>query len=86
MHSMDNTTRIFGHSAHHIPVQVFIMKEDLDLLIENKWKKQDRFATFILAIEKIPSTNEKNIALHQGNYFIDVYKALFDKNYGRCIK
>ena len=33
MHRMDDSTRIFGHSAHHIIVWVFIMKEDLDLII-----------------------------------------------------
>ena len=59
------------------------MKEDLDLLIEYKWRKRDEFATFISATEKIPSPNEKNIALHQGNEFIDVYKTFFDKHYGK---
>ena len=53
------------------------MKEDLDLLIEEN---------FISAIEKLPSPNEKNIALHQGNEFIDVYKTFFGNHYGRWIK
>ena len=62
------------------------MKEDLDLLIEDKWMKQDEFATFISAIEKLPSTNKKNIALHKGNDFIDVYKTFFYNHYGWYIK
>ena len=82
MHRTDDRTRIFGHSAQHIPIRVFIMKKDLYLLIEDKWRKRDEFATFISAIEKLPSPNEKNLALHQGNDFIDVYKTLFDKHYG----
>ena len=48
--------------------------------------KQDEFATFILAIEKLPSPNEKYLALLQGNDFIDVYKTFFDKHYGQWIK
>ena len=59
------------------------MKEDLDLLIEEKWSKRDEFATFISAIEKLPSPNEKNLALHQGNDFVDVYTTFFDNQYGR---
>ena len=82
MHRTDDRTRIFGHSAQHIPVIFFIMREDLYLLIEETWRKRDEFATFISAIEKLTSPNEKNIALHQGNDFIDVYKTLFDKHYG----
>ena len=62
------------------------MKEDLDLRIKEKRKKQDEFATFISAIEKIPILNDKNLALHQGNKFIDVYKTFFDNKYERCIK
>ena len=58
------------------------MKKDLYLLIEDKWRKRDEFATFISAIEKLPSPNEKNVVLHQGNDFIDVYKTFFDKHYG----
>ena len=86
MHRTDDRTRIFGHSAQNISVQVFIMKEDLDLLIEEKWRKKDEFATFISAIEKLPSPNEKNLVLHQGNEFIGVYKTFFDNHYGRWIK
>ena len=62
------------------------MKEYIDLLIEEKWKKWDEFANFILAVEKLPSTNEKNITLQQGNGFIDVYMNLFGNHYGQCIK
>ena len=62
------------------------MKEYLDLLIEDEWMKRDDFATFIVAIEKLPSTNKKNIALHQGNGFIDVYNTFFDNHYGWYIK
>ena len=62
------------------------MKEDLDLLIEDKWMKRDEFATFISAIVKLPCTNKKNIALHQGNDFIDVYKTFFDNQYRWYIK
>ena len=86
MHCTYDRTRIFGHYTNHIPVQFFIMKEDLDLLIEGKWRTQDEFATFISDIEKLPSPNEKNLALHQGNEFIEVCKTLFDKHYGWWIK
>ena len=55
--------------------------KDLALLIEDKWMKRDEFATFISAIEKIISPKEKNLALQQGNNFIDVYKTFFDKHY-----
>ena len=57
------------------------MKEGIDVLIEEKWRKQDEFATFISDIEEITIPNKKNIALHQGNYFIDVYKTFFHKHY-----
>ena len=33
------------------------MKENLDPLIEEKWSKQDEFATFISTIEKLPNPN-----------------------------
>ena len=62
------------------------MKGDIDLLIEEKWRKWDEFANFISAIEKLPSPNEKNIALNQGNNFIDVYKTFSDNHYGWWIK
>ena len=62
------------------------MKEYLDLLIEEKWRKRDEFANFISSVEKLPSPNERNIALHQGNDFIGVYKTFFGKNYGWWIK
>ena len=62
------------------------MKEYLDLLIEEKWRKIDEFANFISDIGKLPSPNEKRIALYQGNEFIDVYKTFFDKYYGKFIK
>ena len=62
------------------------MKEYLDLLIEEKWRKRYEFAIFISAIEKLTSLNEKNLAINQGNDFIDVYKTLFDKPYRRWIK
>ena len=39
MHCTDNRTRIFGHSSHKITVIFFIMKEDIDLHIEEKWRK-----------------------------------------------
>ena len=60
--------------------------EYLDLLIEDNWRKRDEFATSISAIEKLPSINEKNIALNQGNFIIDVYTIFFDNHYGKCIK
>ena len=53
------------------------MKEGLDILIEEKWSKRDGFAYFISAIEKLTIPNGKNITLHQGDYFIDLYKNLF---------
>ena len=83
---MENTTRIFGHSAYHIPVQVIIMKEDIDLLIEDNQRKQDEFANFIAAIEKLPITNGKKLILHKGNDFIYVYKTFFDYQYVHWIK
>ena len=86
MHHTDNRTVIFGHSVQHIPIRVFVVKEYLDLLIEEKWRKQEDFAAFISSIEKLPSPNEKNCTLHQGNDCIDVYKNFFDKQYERCIK
>ena len=61
MHHTDNRTRIFGHSAHNMTVQVFIMKEYIDLIIEEKWRKEDEFATFIAAIEKLTSTKERSV-------------------------
>ena len=42
-----NKKIIFVHYAQNITVWVFIMKEYMDLLIEEKWVKQDEFATFI---------------------------------------
>ena len=62
------------------------MKEYLGLLIEWKWRKWDEFDTFISAIYKLPSPNEKYIVLHQGNDFIDMYKTFFDKHYKQRIK
>ena len=61
---MDDRTRIFGHYVKNIPVRIFITKEDIDLLIEEKWRKRDKFANFISDIEKLPIPNEKNIPLH----------------------
>ena len=46
-----------------LPFEFFMMKEDLDILIEQKCRKQDKFATSISAIETLPSPNDKNIAL-----------------------
>ena len=40
----------------------------------------------MLNIDKLTSSNEKNLALHQGNGFIDIYNTLFDKQYGIWIK
>ena len=62
------------------------MKEYIDLLIEDKWRKQDGFFVFIAAIENITSPKQRNITLYQGNYFINVYKTFFDKHYTRCLK
>ena len=56
------------------------MKEDIQLLIENTRGKRDMLAVFISAIEKIPSPKEKNISLHQGGHFIDVYNNSFDNH------
>ena len=86
MHRTDDRTRIFGHSAQHIPVRVFIMKEDLDLIIEEKWRKRDEFATFIAAIDKLIGPKDRNIVLYQGNGFINVYKTLFLKHYVLWLK
>ena len=57
---MDNIKIIFGRSTQHITVRVFIMKEYLDLLIEEKWRNKYEFATFIAAIEKLPSPKERS--------------------------
>ena len=37
----------FGHYALHVSIRVFITKKDFDLLIEDKRRKRDQFATFI---------------------------------------
>ena len=75
-----------GHYAQNIPIWVLITKEDIELRIEEKWRKRYYFATFISAIEKLTSPNDKNLALHQNTEFIDVYKNFFDKHYDRWIK
>ena len=72
MHHQYNRTRIFGNYAQHIPIQFFIMKEYIDLLIEDNWRKQDEFDTLISDIEKLPSPKERNIALLQDKDFINV--------------
>ena len=74
---MYNRTIISGHSEHHIPVRFFIMKEDLDLLIEDKWSKRYVFANLIAAIEKLPIAKERNHVLNQGSDFINVYNIFF---------
>ena len=82
----DNRRRIVGHYTHHIPVWVFIVKEDIDLLIEEKWRKRDEFSTLIAAIEKLTSPKWINLSIYQGNDFINVYKTLFNKNYAWWMK
>ena len=62
------------------------MKEYIDLIIEEKWMKQDEFSTFIAAIEKLPSPKDINLALLQVNDFINMYKDFFDNNYVRWLK
>ena len=62
------------------------MKEDIDLLIENKWRKRDEFDTFIAAIEKLPRTQDIKLAIYQGKDFINVYNNFFNNHYARCIK
>ena len=39
------------------------MKEYIDLLVEEKRRKQYEFANFIAAIEKLPITKEINISI-----------------------
>ena len=80
MHRTDNRTRIFGHSAQHITVRVFIMKEDLDLIIEEKWRKRDEFATFISAIEKLPSPDEKILYSTRGMTLLTCKRPYFIRN------
>ena len=63
MHHTDNRTIIVGHSTQTIPISFFITKEDLDLIIEEKWRKRDEFATFIAAIDKLIGPKDRNIAL-----------------------
>ena len=53
------------------------MKEDLDLLIEDKWSKRYVFANLIAAIEKLPIAKERNHVLNQGSDFINVYNIFF---------
>ena len=48
--------------------------------------KQDQFATFIAAMEKLPIPKERNITLYQGNGFINVYKIFFDNHYTCWLK
>ena len=62
------------------------MKENLDLLIEEKRKKRCEFATFISTIDKQLSPKEKKLSIHQGNDFIYVYNTFFDKHYEWCLK
>ena len=81
IHRTENIKIIFGHSSHPIPVLVFIMKEYIDLLIEENWRKRYEFSTFISAIYKLPSPKEKKLALHQGGKFIGMYKTFFDNHY-----
>ena len=59
------------------------MKKDLDPLIEEKWRKQYKFVTFIAATEKLPNNKEIKITLYQGNGFINMYKTFFENNYAR---
>ena len=86
MHHTDNRTIIVGHSTQPIPISFFITKEDLDLIIEEKWRKRDEFATFIAAIDKLIGPKDRNILLYQGNGFINVYKTLFLKHYVLWLK
>ena len=62
------------------------MKEDLELLIEEKWSKKDEFPSLISAIEKLTISKERRLALYQGNDFINVYKTFFDKHHTRWMK
>ena len=57
------------------------MKEYIDPLIEEKCRRRDELAKFIAAIEKLPSPKYRKLAIYQGNYFINVYKTLFEKHY-----
>ena len=50
------------------------MKEDIDVIIEEKWRKQDKFATFISAIDKLTSPKYIKVAPYQGNKSVNVYK------------
>ena len=58
---MDNIKIIFGHYVNQIPVQFFIMKKNISLLIEDKWRKRDEFASFIVAIDKLLSPKERKL-------------------------
>ena len=62
------------------------MKEYLDLIIEEKDRKQYWFDNFIAAIEELPIPKEINLTLYQGNEFINMYNTLFDKNYEWWLK
>ena len=81
MHRTENITRIFGHFSHNIPVQFFIMKGYIDLLLEEEWRKRYDFSTFISAIENITSPTDIKLALNQGNNFINLYNSFFNNHY-----
>ena len=53
------------------------MKDDLDLIIEEKWIKRDEFDTCIEDIEKLPIPKDINLTLYQRSKFIKVHKTLF---------
>ena len=57
------------------------MKEDIDLLIEEKGRKRDEFSTLIAAIEKLTSPKRIKFSIYQVNDFINVYQTLFNKHY-----
>ena len=62
------------------------MKEDLELLIKEKGRKQDEFATLVADIEKLPSTKDIKVSLNQGKNFIKMYKTFFENHHACWLK
>ena len=58
----------------------------MELPIEVKRRKQNKFDNFIASIYKLPSLKYRKLACYQGNAFINLYKTFFDKHYVRWME
>ena len=47
MHQPDELEKNIGRSLQHIPVQLFLVRRDLDTSIDIKQKNKDKFSMFI---------------------------------------